>query len=277
MPPKQTKINLDPVLKALEIEAFAPDVLLLGDDNAAHYVGNYFFDSELPIVFWGVNGTPVKYGLLDSLERPGHNVTGIYQKSYYDDSLELLLRLAPGARRLAILSDDSATGRAHTKLFLKAIKNRKQELVATGVVATNAFATWQREALGLKDEVDAFLISTNYTLKDPQGNTVPAETVARWYLRNIRKPEVSAPINFVRLGMLATVFDSPYKQGYEAARMAHRILAEGTRPANMPPYAPEHGGYILNTWRAAQLGLPGNVAETSDGFHELLQTHVALD
>ena len=54
-----------------EIEQFKPNLILLGDDNAANYVGNQYIDTNIPVVFWGINGLPLKYGLLDSLEKPG--------------------------------------------------------------------------------------------------------------------------------------------------------------------------------------------------------------
>ena len=69
---------------------FKPDIILLGDDNAANYIGNQFLDTAIPIVFWGVNNTPVKYGLVDSKKLPGHNVTGVYQSGYYVEAAQLL-------------------------------------------------------------------------------------------------------------------------------------------------------------------------------------------
>ena len=60
----------------VEIRAFKPDVVLLGDDNAAKHIGAQLLDSSTPVVFWGINGLPLKYGLVDSLDAPGRNVTG---------------------------------------------------------------------------------------------------------------------------------------------------------------------------------------------------------
>ncbi|MFH0984417.1 MAG: hypothetical protein V1882_02650 [Candidatus Omnitrophota bacterium] len=36
-----------------EIHEFKPDLILLGDDNAANYIGNEFVDTGIPVVFWG--------------------------------------------------------------------------------------------------------------------------------------------------------------------------------------------------------------------------------
>jgi hypothetical protein len=79
------------------IKEFKPTLIFLGDDDAAQYVGNQFLDIKVPMVFWGINNTPVKYGLVDSLERPGLNATGIYQPGYYRESLMLLKKIVPSA------------------------------------------------------------------------------------------------------------------------------------------------------------------------------------
>jgi len=36
-----------------EIETFKPDLILLGDDNAADYIGNQYIDSGIPVIFGG--------------------------------------------------------------------------------------------------------------------------------------------------------------------------------------------------------------------------------
>ncbi len=273
----QKEIALSLSRIAAEIETFSPDILLLGDDNATNYVGNYFLDTPLPIVFWGVNGTPVKYGLVDAIDKPGHNVTGIYQKNYYKENIELLLRLAPDTKKVAVLSDASTTGRVHSKLFRKSIETDSFGIEIVETVMTNSFEDWKQAALRLQPVVDAFLISTNFSLKDADGNTVDPDGVSRWYLKNINKPEAVAPITFVKKGMLASVFDSPFKQGYETAKVAHKILAGAANPAEIAAYAPEHGGYVVNVLRAEQLGLSGNIDKNDGVFHELIEQRVDLD
>ena len=97
------------------LEDFQPHIVLLGDDNATNYIGNQLLDTEIPVVFWGINGLPVKYGLLDSLDKPGHNITGVWQSGYLKQSLELLKKLVPDAETFAILACDSTTSRPKIK------------------------------------------------------------------------------------------------------------------------------------------------------------------
>jgi len=233
-------------------------------------------DTDIPVVFWGVNSSPLKYGLIDSIEHPGHNVTGVYQTTYYQENLEHLLKLVPGVKRVAVLSDDSPTGRSHVKMFQNTINNGALPIKLVESVVTNSFEQWKKDALRLLPLVDAFMISNHHTLKDEQDNPVSEDDVLSWYLKNMNKPEIVAPISFVKNGMLASINDSPYKQGYEAAKIANDILSNGKDPKNIPPYAPEHGGFIVNTWRAKQLGLENNVLKLESIINQKIDEHISF-
>lgn len=238
-----------------EIKVFNPDIILLGDDNAANYIGNHFMDREIPVVFWGINGVPLKYGLIDSIERPGHNVTGIYQIGYTKECLEYLAQLVPGIKTVGILSDDSETSRAKVKSLqahaadgLLAVK-----LLEPGV--TNSYAEWKEHARKFAEEADALVIYNHNTLKDDQGGAVEQMTAGAWYLKTIKKPECSDERQFSLEGMLLVVDDSGFKQGYEAIRYADDILRNNKPPAEMPIKAPERGAVMANRVRAEQLGI----------------------
>ena len=119
MDSKRKDSKLEMAKMALEIteqvKRFNPTLIFLSDDNATNYVGNQFLDTDTPVVFWGVKNNPLKYGLLDSIDHPGHNVTEVYAVGFYTECLQLLKRLAPSAKTFAILSDDAEIGRSHIK------------------------------------------------------------------------------------------------------------------------------------------------------------------
>jgi len=238
-----------------EIAQFAPDVVLLGDDNAANYIGNQLIDTDTPVVFWGVNGRPLKYGLLDSLERPGHNVTGVYQAGYLEECLAFLKRIVPNVRTMAILSDDSPTGRAKAKQVQRLLRRRDEPIDLVGTVITNSYTEWKQKALDLEAQVDAFFILNHNSLQDGAGNPVDQLTAGAWYLRNIQKPECAHERQFVEEGMLSVCDDSGFNQGYEAAKLAHRILVKGEDPGLIAVRAPKRGPFIVNRQRARMLGI----------------------
>ncbi len=238
-----------------EIKTFNPDAILLGDDNAANYIGNQFIDNKIPIFIWGVNNTPLKYGLVDSIEKPGHNVTGTYQAGYYTESLEFLKRIVPSIKTFAVLSDDSETGRSHLKRIRQLADENKLPVKLVETVATNSYGRWKSKAIELQKKVDAFFIVNHSTIKDDKGNPVDMMKIGNWYLHNIKKPECTHQKMFVVEGMLCAADDSGFKQGHAAVKSMYEVLKKGKNPAETPCRAPERGMLVINRQRAKMLGI----------------------
>ena len=240
------------------IRAFKPDLLFLGDDDAAEYVGNQFLDTKVPVVFWGVNNTPVKYGLVDRQDRPGHNVTGIYQPGYYRESLELLKRIVPTVKTFAVLTDDTTAGRSHYKAIEYLAQQGALPLTLKETVITGDYESFKRRALELQKTVDAFFVAQYSSLRDQSGNYVTASDVIKWYVANITIPETAEQGQFVRQGLLCGADDSGYNQGFEAVAVAHDIFANNAVPADYRPRAPKRGALMVNKARARALGITLN-------------------
>ncbi|HAK60923.1 MAG TPA: hypothetical protein DCO77_11160 [Nitrospiraceae bacterium] len=249
---------------------FQPDLIFLGDDNAARYIGGKFLDTKMPIIFWGVNNTPVKYGLVDSIKRPGHNVTGVYQSGYYAESLRLLKVIVPGVQTIAVLSDNTPTGRSHYKAIEYLARKGVLPVTLVETVATDSYEEWKRRALELQKSVDAFFVAHYAGFKDSSGKYVPGREVAAWYRAHIRIPEAVELRHFVNQGMLCGADDSAYNQGYEAVVIAHDILTKGANPATYPPRAPKRGALMVNTQRAKDLGI---VLTKKMGIEEYIETN----
>ena len=214
-----------------EVKKFEPTLPFLAEDNAARYIGSQFLDTELPIVLWGINNTLVKYGLVDSEQVPGHNVTGVVEPEHFAESLQLLKSIVPSAKTFAILVDGSETGRTNAKALEFLSREGKLPLQLVETVSTNnEFEVFKQKALELQDKVDAFMVIPTMS-KDAQGNPVSDETVTRWYLTNIHKPDAAKNRRGVTEGLLCAAETSSYNQGFEAVRVAHDILANGAKPA----------------------------------------------
>ena len=243
-----------------EIDRFAPDLVLLGDDNATNYIGSQYVDTDIPVVFWGVNGNPLAYHLLDSLEAPGHNVTGVYQAGYLREGVIWLKRRLPELRTIAVLSDESETGRVKAKELARLARQGELPVTIVDIVVTDSWSRWKARALELQPKVDAFFVLNHNTLRDDEGRLVDQMDAGAWYLRHIHRPDVSHERHFVLEGMLCAVDDSGYKQGYEAMQIGHRIVSGGEAPAAIPVRAPERGAFVVNLQRAADLGLDTRIA-----------------
>ncbi len=233
---------------------FKPDLIFLGDDNAANHIGNLFLDTDIPIVFWGVNNTPVKYGLVDSTVKPGHNVTGVYQSGYYKESLELLKQLVPQAETFAILSDKTPTGRSHLKKIEYLARQGQLPFRLVQSFATSSYEEWQAAALKLQNKVDALFVTQLSALKDKSGKHVKLEEVVDWYVSQVNIPEATLH-TFVEKGLLLCAADTGYNQGKEAASIGHDILVYGKDPASYPPRTPKRGPFMVNKSRAEKLGI----------------------
>ena len=257
-----------------EIKAFQPDLVLLGDDNAANFIGNQLLDTETPVVFWGINGLPLKYGLVDSMDNPGHNVTGVWQTGYHKESLEFLHQLVPGAKTFAVLACDSVTARPNVKQIQALARRGMLPLELVDVVMTNSFSEFKRRVLELAEKVDAFFVLNHDTFQDDDGNHVDMLNVGRWYLENVKKPEASHEDQFVREGMLLTANDSGYNQSYKAFEMAYDILEQGLNPSRMRTVTPPRGPLLVNRQRARTLGISLN--SRSIPIDEIIENSLAL-
>jgi putative tryptophan/tyrosine transport system substrate-binding protein len=90
---------------AADLIALSPDVVLVAGPNAALALKSA--TANVPIVFVGV-GDPVGLGLVQSLARPGGNITGLATMvpddfDFLSKRLEILLELVPGASKIALL------------------------------------------------------------------------------------------------------------------------------------------------------------------------------
>jgi len=256
------------------INAFEPDLVMLGDDNAANYIGNQLLDTAVPVVFWGINGLPLKYGLIESMDSPGHNVTGVWQAGYPAESLELLKRLTPEAETFAVLACDSETSRPRVKQIEHLHKKGKLPLNLVATVVTNSFSEFKAKTLELASQVDAFFILNHDTLLDDQGNHVDMLDVGRWYLENVKKPEAAPEPQFIEEGMLATASDSGYNQSFKAFEMAYDILEQGLNPSRMRTLVPPKGPLMVNRNRANDLGI--SLEENAFLIDEIIDDSVAL-
>ncbi len=252
-----------------DLNAFKPDIVFLGDDNATNYIGNKLLDTETPVVFWGVDGLPVKYGLVDRMSQPGHNVTGVWQSGYYKESVELLHKLAPSAKTFAILAGNSETATAKAKQVQALANQGALPLKLVDTVTTDSFTEFKNRALELDKKVDAFVIVNHDTLKDDNGKHVEAMEVGRWYLENIKKPDAAPEEQFIKEGVLAAADDSGYKQGYMAFEMGKSILENGTLPGMMTPRAPTRGELLVNSDRAKELGI--SLEEHKDAYERVIE------
>jgi putative ABC transport system substrate-binding protein len=229
---------------AAELVALAPDVILAsGVTGVTALQGN----RVIPIVF-AVVPDPVGAGFVDSLARPGGNVTGFMQFEYSLSAkwLELLKEIAPGITRAAVLRD--ATISAGIGQF--AVIQSVAPSVGVDVSPVNI-----RDATEIERAITAFARSPGGGLivtASPSA-LVHRDLIAALALRH-GLPTVNPQRPFVASGGLVS-YGANFGDLYRgAAGYIDRIL-KGERPADLPVQAPTRYELIINLKTAKLLGL----------------------
>ena len=136
---------------AAELAALAPDVILASGDST---VGALLQATRtVPIVF-ATTADPVAAGFVDSLARPGRNITGFTNFEYGMSGkwLELLKEIAPGVTRVAVLRDPAIpSGVGQFTVIQTAATSLGVEAIPVSV----------RDATGIEQAVAALARSAN--------------------------------------------------------------------------------------------------------------------
>jgi putative tryptophan/tyrosine transport system substrate-binding protein len=200
--------------------------------------------TTIPVLFNAVTD-PVRAGLVKSIESSGNNVTGVSDLIPVKTQLELLLKIAPSAKKLGIIynpGEDNA--RVLVDMTRTAAKDLKITLVEKTVTNT---AEVYAAAQTLVGGVDAI-----YAIQD---NTVISALESIIKVANNNKLPLLVPgVPSVTRGGLATVGTSFFNLGKIAGEQAQRIF-KGTKPSEIPvAFAKEFETY-LNQKTADEIGI----------------------
>jgi putative ABC transport system substrate-binding protein len=213
----------------------------------------------IPIVVTEAGGDPVATGLVDSLSRPGGNLTGVSDVAVEltPKRMQLLKEIAPELRRVAMLWNESDLGMTFRYRELAAAAQALGIIVQPlGVREPDDFE--QAFASMTRDRPDAILMVSDL-LTHLNRRRVHEFAVAR------RLPSMYEKEFLVRDGGLmsyAPDLDELYER---ATSMVDRIL-KGAKPADMPFEQPTRFRFVINLKAAKAIGLtvPNNVLSLAD-------------
>jgi len=230
---------------AAELVALAPDVILVV--NSVNLPPVLQATRTVPIVFAGVVD-PVGAGFVDSLSRPGGNVTG-FMMFEYDLSakwLELLKEIVPGVTRAAVLRDPAITsGIGQFAVIQYVASSLRLEVSPVDV----------RDAPAIEPALAAFARSGNGGLIVSASPLSLAHREAIVALAARHKlPTVYFDREFVTRGGLISYGPDVVDQFRRAAGYVDRIL-KGEKPADLPVQAPTKFESAINLKTAKALGL----------------------
>ncbi|WDP90404.1 MAG: hypothetical protein HUN04_12145 [Desulfobacter sp.] len=254
------------------IEKMNPHVVIALDDNCQEYVVRRMLETDYTFVFAGVNREPEEYGIIADRDRPGGRITGVLDRERFSESLALLRRMVPGVKRLAVISDGSITGQPVVERIKAQAPAEGAEIVAS--LRTDSFSEWKEFVTAVQDKADALIVVVYHTIKDRDGDHVPAENVLAWTSRNSSLPDMGFWTDTVSDGLLCSDAIDGYEQGYQAGTIAAYVLG-GQSAGDFPVDAPRTGLPCINTARAASLGIevPAHLTKTAKVFRKMTAQH----
>jgi putative ABC transport system substrate-binding protein len=202
--------------------------------------------TTIPIIAVDFESDAVGSGLVDSVARPGRNITGVFFDflSFTSKWIELLKEISPQLSRLAVLWD-AGTG----SMQMKAIKQAAELLaiqidvleVRTRSDFEEAFASANQRGADALLMLSSAVISTNAQLL--------ADLAVRY-----RLPAITLYPDFARAGGLLAYGPNVLDAYRQAGTMIGKVL-KGAKPAELPIEVPTRFPLVLNLRTARALGL----------------------
>jgi ABC-type uncharacterized transport system substrate-binding protein len=244
-----------------QLKEFKPDVLVVVDDNAFREVALPLADGkDLPVVFSGMNGQPESYNatkrFMDNREKPGGNITGVYEKIYIVRSMMVMQSAIPGlkGKKVVGITDYSPTGNALTVQFEIELKTKPGNIDWE----LKKVRDWQAYTILIKklneDKKTGALYPVALSLKVSDTITYTAPEIFKWTVENSRKPEMALNYFFAKIGLFGGAAVDFKAMGLLAGKKAGQIL-NGEKAGNLSiEDAPDYA-IVFNLKRAKELGI----------------------
>jgi putative tryptophan/tyrosine transport system substrate-binding protein len=242
---------------AAELVGLAPDAILAGTPPAVSALRQQ--TRTIPIVFVLVVD-PIGLGFVQSLARPGGNITGFgaFDPPIIGKWLQLLKEVAPAVTRIAIIfNPDTAP---YAPLFNSVIETAAPSFGMTVTLAPVRNDAAIEEAIAnLAREPGGGLIN----LPDIFTATHRSVTIAAALRYSL--PLIGPAQFFPKAGGLMSYWFDPVDVHAQAASYIDRIL-RGASPADLPVQQPTKYSLIINLKTAKLLGLtlPPNILDLAD-------------
>ena len=259
---RYTERNLDRIPSLVsELVQLKVDVLVLSNFRAIRAAKQA--TQTIPIVMVTTQD-PVETGIIDSLARPGGNITGLTRltRDLSGKRLELLKEAVPKISRVGILwdarPDIEASGSAIAlKEYEEAAHALKLKLQSLEVRGPNP--DWEGAfQVAVKGRAGALLTIHNALIvRHPK-------QIADLAIKN-RLPSMYEGSSYVEAGGLMSYSSNDADQYRRAAVFVDKIL-KGTKPADLPVEQPTKFEFVINLKAAKQIGLtiPPNVLARAD-------------
>ncbi|MDN5831027.1 MAG: ABC transporter substrate-binding protein, partial [Tetragenococcus halophilus] len=228
-----------------------PDALVGIATPAAQSLANT--TEDIPTVLGAVTD-PVGANLVDDMDEPGGNLTGVSDKAPVDQQMELTQELLPEAEKVGILySSTEDNSKYQVAEATKEAEKAGYQVEDYPVPSANEI-TQTVQTMG--DEVDMIYIHLYNTIYNAMPTVVNEENLN--YV-----PIIPSVDSMVEQGGLATIGVNQYDLGVKSGEMLADILDGDANPASTPIYTFDTGDVIVNKEQAEELNidLPESVTD----------------
>ncbi|MBI3375072.1 MAG: ABC transporter substrate-binding protein [Betaproteobacteria bacterium] len=203
--------------------------------------------STIPIVM-GTGGDPVGSGFVNSLARPGGNITGLTNivEDLSPKQLEMLLSIAPKLSRVAVLLNPDNSSQAVVSRSVQAAAQKRSVKMLPAEARTpqeieKAFSKMARENVG------AVIVMPDPFLYQQRRQVI--ELAAKH-----RLPSIAWVREYVEAGGLMS-YGSNFADMYRRAAAYVDKILKGAKPGDLPVEQPTKFEFVINRKTAKTLGL----------------------
>lgn len=200
--------------------------------------------TDIPIILAGITD-PIAASLVDSMDKPGGNITGVSDAVQFEEQFDLMVKLKPDLKKLGMLyttSEDNSL--AELKKAEEVAKKYNIETTITGIDST---LDMQLVSENLAKQVDAIFVGSDNSIASSIDTLLDVTDKAGI-------PVFTTIDTFVEKGALAAIAINQKSIGVQSAVMGVDILI-GQNPADMPIQLVENKQPVYNFETAEKLGI----------------------
>lgn len=229
---------------ANNLAAANPDVIFANATPSAQAASAA--TADIPILFTSVTDA-VGAELIDSMEKPGGNVTGTVDT--HPDAIPNTVKFLSEELKAKKVGMVFNSGEQNSRVQVDRAKEAAKKY---GIKIEEASASTSAEVKqateSLVDKVDAFYIITDNTVVSALESVLDVADAKK-------KPVMVGELDSVERGGLGAYGFSYYDIGKEAGEMAVDILEDGKKPADIPAAYPANLKFEMNEETADKLGI----------------------
>jgi putative tryptophan/tyrosine transport system substrate-binding protein len=201
-------------------------------------------NTDIPVVFVPLND-PVGAGVVDSLKKPGGNITGITFGAQEARRFEWLIQVAPAIKQVYILYNPKEPSMVKSLATVSEVAQKLGVELITREVNTPEEATASIE--NIPEEADAIFFLASGSIGDHIAD------FAKVAIQHKLPTSGSSPEVVEKYGIMTSYGFDVAASGKQAARLADQIL-RGIKPADLPVEMTEFSSAI-NLKTASTIGL----------------------